>query len=103
MILLALAQAVAGPVLPPPARPRSARPCPAVADTADVVVCAPDQAGYRLRAPPPPPERQALPMAAVKIGTTTLSAEGEAAGLPGGISFNRAMVRLKVPLGRKRR
>ena len=99
MMMLLLVQAVAGPVLPRPSRPRPAAPCPPSVETGDVIVCARDSAAYRLKPLPPHAEEPAPPQAAVRIGNTHLSAEGEAAGLPGGIPVNRAMLRLRIPLG----
>lgn len=103
MLLLALvAQAAAGPHLPAPPRPPSDKPCPVGALSGDVVVCARSQNAYRLKPLPPRANEPALPPAAIRIGDTTLSAEAEQSGLPGGIPVNRAMLRLKIPLGTKK-
>lgn len=102
MLILVLVQAVAGPVLPAVPRPRLARPCP-VATSGDVVVCARDQESFRLHAAPPVAERERVPKAQVRIGDVTVAAEGEAAGLPLGYFTNRAMMRVRIPLGGKKK
>lgn len=98
---LALLQAVSGPVLPLPPRPRSDAPCPIV-NTADVVVCARPGDAYRLRPLPDRAEEPAIPKAEVRIGNTALAAETEQATLAGGQQSKRLMLRWKVPLGGKR-
>lgn len=103
MLLLLLAQAVAGPRLPAPPRPRSDKPCPIVIDSTDVVVCARDQESFRLHPAPTAPEREGLPKAQVRIGDVAVAAEGEAVGLPLGYFTNRAMVRLRIPIGGKKK
>lgn len=101
-IALLLTQAVAGPVLPAPVRPRIGGSCPADAAPGDVVVCARDPDQYRLKPlPAGGPADPALPKAEIGLGRTKLAAEAEAAGLPGGIPVNRLMVRWKIPLGGK--
>ena len=101
MFLLLLAQAVAGPVHPAAVRPRSDAPCP-IAATADVVVCARTAAHYRLRPPPPRPDKPILPKAQIGFGSAKLAAEAEQETLNQGLQARRLMVRLKLPLGRKR-
>ena len=104
MILLTLfAQAVAGPMLPAPPRPRSDAPCPVDADSSDVIVCARDPDAYRLHPVPARFQRDGLPKAELRLGNMALAAETEAAGLPGGVPSNRIMLRLRIPLGGKRR
>lgn len=102
MLILFLAQAVAGPVLPATPRPRRDMPCPVDADTDDVIVCARDPDAYRLHPVPERFRRGGLPEARIHLGSTALAAETEAAGLPGGVPINRIMFRLKIPLGAKR-
>lgn len=103
MIVAFLLQAVAGPQLPAPLRPRSDKPCPVQVDTADVVVCGRQDDRYRLPRTAALPERQLVPKAELRLGSAAVAAETEAAGLPGGISVNRLMFRLKVPFGAKRK
>ena len=103
MIPLLLAQAVAGPFLPAAPRPASDKPCPIAIDSTDVVVCARNQAGFRLRPVAPLPEKQLLPKAELRIGSAALAAEAEQATLAGGQQSQRLMMRLKLPLGRKKR
>ncbi|MFK3891426.1 hypothetical protein [Sphingomonas sp. NPDC079357] len=95
---------VAGPLLDKPAVPD---PCRAPTGN-DVVVCGrrPDPDRFRLR---PLTDRYdadaaALPKAETAIlgGRATLAAEAEAASV-GGAPSNRAMIRLKIPLGKSRR
>jgi hypothetical protein len=99
-----LQSAVAGPLLDKPVAPD---PCRAPVGN-DVVVCGQrlDPERYRLR---PLSDRYdadaaALPKAETGIldGRATLAAETEAASV-GGVQSNRAMIRLKVPLGKSRR
>lgn len=102
-----LQAAVAGPMI---ATPRQPAPPPAACGTkaADgtVVVCGRGtQDAYRLRPLPDryDPDALALPKAETGIlgGRAALAAEAEAASV-GGVQSNRAMVRMKIPLGRKR-
>lgn len=102
MLLLLLAQAVAGPRLPAPPRPRSDKPCPIVTDSTDVVVCGRTDDRYRLRPLPQALDEQLVPKAEMRIGNTALAAETEQAMLAGGQQSKRLMVRWKVPLGRKK-
>ena len=107
MLVLAILQAaVAGPMIDPPRRPA---PLPAACGTKDaegtVIVCGRSvQDGFRLKPLPDryDPDAPALPRAQTSIlgGRAALAAETEAASV-GGVPSNRAMVRLKIPLGRK--
>lgn len=101
MLFFLLVQAVAGPVLPAPRRPRSDKPCPVVANSADVVVCGRTDEPYRLRKLPTGVERaDGLPKAEVGVfGNAKLAAEAERGADAQGGPINRAMVRLKIPLG----
>ena len=94
-----MAQAVAGPVLPMPRKPATGRHCPP-SDTGDeVVVCGRSAEAERLRPIPDYGAKDGLPRAATDIaGVGTLSGEVEQAGV-GGFPSNRAMMRLKIPLG----
>lgn len=96
-----LAQAVAGPMLPP--RPRSDAPCPVAADPQEVVVCARDQESFRLRPLPGPDSDLGLPRARTSLAGGTLAAEAEQGMLANGQSVPRLMLRWRVPIGRKRR
>jgi hypothetical protein len=104
-VLLVL-QAVSGPPAPVPARSRVAdeQPCPR-GPGGEVVVCArsPDQ--YRLK---PLADRYveptALPRAEIGVlGDSKMSLEAERGADAQGGTINRAMVRLKIPLGGKRK
>ena len=103
MIALLLAQAVAGPFLPASPRPKSDAPCPVVLDTSDVVVCGRTDDRYRLPRLPMAVERQTLPKAETRIGAVGLAAEAEQATLAGGQQSQRLMMRLKLPIGGKKR
>ena len=100
--LVLVAQAVAGPQLPAPSRPRSDAPCPVVNDSDDVVVCGRSNDRYRLKPLPQGVERQGLPKAELNLGSAALAAEAEQAALAGGQQSQRLMVRLTLPLGRKK-
>jgi hypothetical protein len=104
-LLLLAWQAAAGPPAAVPPRPRSDRPClPGLDD--EVVVCArTGDSPYRLRRLP---ERystapDALPKAQVAALGGTVSVEGEQGADAQGGPINRAMVRFRLPLGRKPR
>ena len=101
MIVLLLAQAIAGPVLPAVATPHVRQRCPTDLSPDEVVVCARDPDAYRLKAVAPTAVGDGLPPAAVRIGKSTLAAEAEQAQLLGGAQSQRLMVRLKVPFGGK--
>ena len=102
MLLPLIAQAVAGPMLPAPPRPRSDAPCPVTATT-DVVVCGRADDRYRLPRLPAEEEQAAIPKAEVRIGDAKLAAEAEQATLAGGQQSQRLMMRLKIPFGAKKR
>jgi hypothetical protein len=100
VIFALLAQAMAGPHLPAPPRPRSDAPCP-VGEAGDVVVCARNQDAYRLKPLPPRADEPALPKAEFGLGAARVAAETEQAQLAGGAQSKRLMIRWKLPLGRK--
>ncbi len=104
LVMIALQSgAVAGPVLPAPRRPQTARRCPPSDAGDDVVVCGRSSDAYRIGAIPDYSSPTRLPDARTKIpGLGTLSAETEQAGV-GGFPSNRAMIRLKIPLGGRRK
>ncbi|WP_419809622.1 hypothetical protein [Sphingomonas sp.] len=98
MPVVILVQAVAGPFLPAPSRPRGDAPCPPPSADGEVVVCARDQERYRLRTPPTVDGRDGPPRAAVRVfGDAKLGAEAEQGRDAQGGPINRIMVRLKVP------
>lgn len=95
--------AVAGPVLPVPRRAPTTRRCPPSDSGDDVVVCGRSYDADRISTIPDYSRPFTLPRASTDIpGVGTVSAEMEQAGV-GGFSSNRAMIRLKIPLGRRRR
>ncbi|WP_394664410.1 hypothetical protein [uncultured Sphingomonas sp.] len=104
VVLMALqAGAVAGPVLPAPRRAPTTRRCPPSDSGDDVVVCGRSSDADRIDTIPDYSRPFTLPKARTDIpGVGTLSAEVEQAGV-GGFSSNRAMIRLKIPLGGPRR
>ncbi|WP_336868243.1 hypothetical protein [Sphingomonas sanguinis] len=104
VVLMALqAGAVAGPVLPAPRRAPTARRCPPSDSGDDVVVCGRSSDADRIGTIPDYSRPFTLPKARTDIpGVGTLSAETEQAGV-GGFSSNRAMIRLKIPLGGPRK
>lgn len=104
VVMFALqAGAVAGPVLPPPRRVPTARRCPPGESGDDVVVCARSPDADRIGTIPDYSRPMTLPRAATAIpGVGTLSAETEQAGV-GGFPSNRAMIRLRLPLGGPRK
>ncbi|MCW6534312.1 hypothetical protein [Sphingomonas lycopersici] len=95
LLLLAL-QAVAGPVLAE-ARPRLAeRTCPPARE-GEVTVCGRREEPFRLKRLPARYDESALPKAETTVlGNARLGVETDQ-GSVGGVSSNRAMVRLKVP------
>ncbi len=96
MLTLFLAQAVAGPNLPAPPRPRSDAPCP-VASGDEVVVCGRADDRYRLRPLPAGADKPAIPKAEIGLGHgTRLGVEAEQGQDAQGGPINRAMVRLKI-------
>lgn len=96
-----MTQAVAGPHLPAPPRPRSDKPCPVSAEPGDVVVCARSQDAYRLKPLPSAPDEPVIPKAEFGLGATRVAAETEQTQLAGGAQSKRLMVRFKIPIGRK--
>ncbi|WP_230480431.1 hypothetical protein [Sphingomonas sp. Leaf21] len=101
MIFAFQAGAMAGPVLPAPRRPPTARRCPA-GDDDDVVVCGRSSDADRIGTVPDYSRPFTLPQARTEIpGVGTVSAETEQVGV-GGFPSNRAMIRLKIPLGKRR-
>lgn len=104
VVMLALqAGAVAGPVLPAPRRAPTVRRCPASDTGDDVVVCGRSADADRIGTVPDYSRPFTLPQARTDIpGVGTLSAETEQAGV-GGSPSNRAMIRLKIPLGGRRK
>ena len=103
VLLVLQAGAVAGPVLPVPRRPPTARRCPADDTGDDVVVCGRSADADRIGTVPDYSRPFTLPRARTDIpGVGTLSAETEQAGV-GGFPSNRAMIRLKIPLGGRRK
>ena len=98
LLPFALAQAVSAS---PPERIdlTIAQPCQAErADPDEVVVCANrnGESPYRLKQPDPPPRKNALPEAQVKIAEgVSAGAETESVDV-GGFPSNRAMIRLKI-------
>ncbi len=102
---LLFALQAAGPPAPIPPKPRSDKPCPVARPGEDIVVCARPQDEFRLK---PLPERyiaeRTPPKAQVAIpGVGTVSAEAEQGADAQGGAINRAMIRLKVPLGGAKR
>jgi hypothetical protein len=106
VVMIALQSgAVAGPVLPKPRQPATARRCPVAEDgeSDDVIVCAKPSDAYRMPSVRDYSSPLTLPQARTDIpGVGTLSAETEQ-GSVGGFVSNRAMVRLKIPLGGRRK
>lgn len=95
--------AVAGPVLPKPRPPATARRCPDRGEGDDVVVCARPSDAYRIPTIPDYSSPMTLPAARTDIaGVGTVSAETEQ-GNVGGFVSNRAMIRLKIPFGGRRK
>ena len=98
--------AAADPSGPPAPRPPATRdaPCPVGGD--EIVVCGTMPGGRSpFRLPPTGPtaeDSRGLPRAALDLGGgKRLSVETDQRGF-GGFTSNRAMIRLKVPLGRRR-
>lgn len=100
-----LALQVAGPPASVPVRREAERPCPTPEPGAEIVVCARPNERFRLK---PLPERfvaeRAPPNAEAAIaGVGTVAAEVEQARDAQGAPINRAMIRLRVPIGGKKR
>ncbi|QNE30968.1 hypothetical protein F1C10_02685 [Sphingomonas sp. NBWT7] len=102
-MMLAL-QVIAGPPAPVPPRRATERSCPVAQPGEDIVVCAPPNDTYRLK---PLPGRFAADRTPPKAETTIagvgrVAAEVEqGADAQGGV-INRAMIRLRIPLGRSK-
>jgi hypothetical protein len=98
-------QAVAGPSAPLPPRRAPERPCPVAQPGEEIVVCARSNDTFRLK---PLPDRfvaERTPPKAQKTiaGVGTVSAELEQGADAQGGPVNRAMVRLRIPLGGEKR
>ena len=104
LVMIALQTgAVAGPVLPAPRKPPTARRCPSDDGSGDVVVCGRSSDAYRIGAIPDGPKPMTLPKARTEIaGVGTVSAEAEQVDV-GGMPSKRAMIRLTIPLGGRRK
>ncbi|WP_294242746.1 hypothetical protein [uncultured Sphingomonas sp.] len=104
LVMIALqAGAVAGPVLPVPRKPSTARRCPPDETGDDVVVCGRSSDADRIGTIPDYSKPMTLPKARAQIaGVGTLSAETEQADV-GGSPSKRAMIRLTIPLGGRRK
>jgi hypothetical protein len=104
LVMIALqAGAVAGPVLPVPRKPSMARRCPPDETGDDVVVCGRSSDADRIGTIPDYSKPMTLPKARAQIaGVGTLSAETEQADV-GGSPSKRAMIRLTIPLGGRRK
>lgn len=103
-LLLAI-QTVSGPPAPVPTRRVSERPCPIAQPGEDIVVCARPSDRYRLK---PLPQGFAAerdpPKAEMNIaGVGAVAAEVEQGRDAQGGPINRAMIRLRIPLGGKKR
>ncbi|MFN3775385.1 hypothetical protein [Sphingomonas parapaucimobilis] len=95
--------AVAGPVLPAPRKASTARHCPPDDGGGDVVVCGRSSDADRIGTIPDYSRPTTLPKARTKIaGVGAVSAEAEQVDV-GGIPSKRAMIRLAIPLGGRRK
>lgn len=97
-------QAVAGPSSPAKPIPVE-HPCPAAQPGEEIVVCARPNDQFRMR---PLPERfmaeRAPPKAATTIkGVGTVAMEADQGADAQGAPITRAMIRLRVPIGSKKR
>jgi hypothetical protein len=102
---LFVALQASGPPAPVPPRLVSDRPCPVAQPGEDIIVCARRNDTYRLK---PLSELYAVerepPKAQVNIaGVGTVAAEVEQGRDMQGGPINRAMIRLRIPLGGKKR
>ena len=96
-LLLTVLQAVAGPVLEE-ARPRPAPQACQPARDGEVTVCGQREEPFRLKRLPERYEESLIPKAETTVfGKAKLGVETEQ-GSVGGVSTNRAMVKLKIPL-----
>jgi hypothetical protein len=100
-----LALQVAGPPAPVVVRPAPQPRCPTPRPGEEIIVCARPNDVFRLKPLPdrfiaertPPKAQRAIP----GVGTVALEAE-QAADAQGG-AINRAMIRLRIPLGGEKR
>jgi hypothetical protein len=100
-----LALQVAGPPAPAVAKPESERPCPIARAGEEIIVCARPNDAFRLK---PLPDRfmaeRTPPKAQTAIdGVGTVAAEVEQGADAQGAPINRAMIRLRIPLGGDKR
>ncbi len=104
LVMIALqAGAVAGPVLPAPRKPTTARRCPPGDTGEDVVVCGRSSDADRIGTIPDYSQPMTLPKARTEIaGVGTVSAEAEQVDV-GGMPIKRAMIRLTIPMGGRRK
>ncbi|WP_322963699.1 hypothetical protein [Sphingomonas fuzhouensis] len=104
LVMIALqTDAVAGPVLPSPRKLATTRRCPPDDGGGDVVVCGRSSDAYRIGAIPDYSRPMTLPKARTTIaGVGALSAEAEQVDV-GGTPSKRAMIRLTIPLGDRRK
>ncbi len=100
-----LALQVAGPPAALPARRAPDRPCPVAKPGEEIIVCARPDDAYRLKPMPErfTPERSPPKAEAAIAGLGTVAAEVEQARDAQGAPINRAMIRLRVPLGGNKR
>ncbi len=103
--LLMFALQMAGPPDGVPTRRAAERTCPVARPGEEIVVCARSDDRYRLRPlPEPPTEEWLVPKAEIGIaGVGKVAVEAERAADAQGAPINRAMIRLRVLLGRKDR
>lgn len=101
---LLVLQTIAGP----PSAPKPVlveRPCPAAAPGEEIVVCARPNDQFRLKALPDRfTAERAPPRAETAInGVGTVAVEAEQGADAQGAPISRAMIRLRVPIGPKKR
>lgn len=100
-----IALQVAGPPAPVQIRPAPERPCPAPKPGEEIVVCARASESFRLEPLPErfvaerPPPKAETSIAGVGIVAAEVEQGADAQGGP----VNRAMIRLRIPLGGKKR
>lgn len=104
LVMIALQTgAVAGPVLPVPRKAPTARRCPPDDGGGDVVVCGRSSDADRIGTIPDYSAPMTLPRARAEIPVVgAVSAEVEQADV-GGTPSKRAMIRLTIPLGGRRK